>query len=628
VAKDDPGTLLIDRLARLTSKGGMGRRSFLARTAVVGSALATAPLDWALRPISAYAAVCSCGGSSCQCGSLCCDGYTEFCCTTTGRNTCPPGTEVAGWWKVDGSSFCGGPRYYMDCNATCGSCRTCGGTGLCSGSCSGTPCGCAAGSCNNRKTGCNRFRYGQCNQSIACLGPIVCRVVTCVPPWQIESTCTTSPATDPATRNHNRSCLQVPYGAVGNVTPVPGGVRIDGWAVDPEVTDSIDVHLYVDGVARLAVPANIARPDVAAAIPGWGAAHGFSANLSVANGTHSICAYGINRGSSSGNGLIGCRDVQLPGVPFGALGSVTPVAGGVRLTGWAIDPDTTAPIHVHGFVVQSGFDTFANLNRPDVAAAYPGYGAAHGFDLFIPFRAGTFNVCAFAINNTGSPNPLLGCQVVEIGRRPLGVLDVADAGPRAIRVRGWAFDPDTPTQPIQVHVYVDGIGRVAATADRQRLDVAAAFPGTGSAHGYDITVNGVAYGSHQVCTYGINDTPGSVNPQLGCKAVTLQPGLPVGHLDAASGGLGTVRVEGWAIDPDTTSPLTIHVYVDGVFRVAATADRARPDIAALYPPYGPAHGFDITVPARAGSHAVCVYSINDQYGMTSPQLGCATVTAL
>ena len=28
--------------------------------------------------------------SSCECGSLCCDGYTEFCCTMTGSNTCPP----------------------------------------------------------------------------------------------------------------------------------------------------------------------------------------------------------------------------------------------------------------------------------------------------------------------------------------------------------------------------------------------------------------------------------------------------------------------------------------------------------------------------------------------------------
>ena len=81
-------------------------------------------------PGSAYAAVCSCSGSSCDCGSRCCDGYTEFCCTLNGDNRCPPGSIMAGWWKADGSGFCGpnAPRYYMDCNASCGGCG-CGRSG-------------------------------------------------------------------------------------------------------------------------------------------------------------------------------------------------------------------------------------------------------------------------------------------------------------------------------------------------------------------------------------------------------------------------------------------------------------------------------------------------------------------
>jgi len=627
VAQDDPGTFLVDRLARLTTRGTTGRRSFLARTAVVGSALATAPLDWALRPISAYAAVCSCGGSGCACGSPCCDGYTEFCCTMSGRNVCPPGTHVAGWWKVDGSSFCGGPRYYMDCNAGCGSCRTCGGSGLCSGSCSGTGCGCANGSCGNRKSGCNLFRYGQCNQGIACLGPIVCRVVTCVPPWQIEGSCTTSPASDPATRYHNNACLQVPYGSLDSVVAIPGGIRVSGWAVDPEVTDSIDVHVYVDGVARVAIRAGGSRPDVAAAIPGWGPAHGFTIDLPVAEGNHTVCAYGINRGSVSGNSLIGCRDVHVGAAPFGALDSVTAVPGGVRLLGWAIDPDTTGPVHINAYVNQYGFDTVANRTRNDVGAAFPGYGAAHGFDLTIPFGRGFFNVCAYAINNTpGEANTQLGCRTVEIGKDPVGALDVAQAGPMAIRVEGWAYDADVPTQPVQVHVYVDGVGRVATTANRPRPDIAAINPAAGPNHGYDVAVSGLAYGSHQVCTYAINDSPNSPNPLLGCRTVVLQPGVPVGQLEAVTGGSGTVRVVGWAIDPDAASPINVQVYVDGVARAVALADRPRTDIAGLYPAYGSAHGFDVTVPIGAGSHNVCVYAINDQPGSTNPQLGCANAT--
>ena len=70
------------------------------------------PWPWQLQT-AAYAAVCNCQGQGCPCGSICCDGYTEFCCTLTGSNGCPPGTITAGWWKVDGSQFCGGAARYL-----------------------------------------------------------------------------------------------------------------------------------------------------------------------------------------------------------------------------------------------------------------------------------------------------------------------------------------------------------------------------------------------------------------------------------------------------------------------------------------------------------------------------------
>jgi hypothetical protein len=187
----------------------LDRRSFLARTAMVGTALVTAPADLLLRPQSAYAAVCSCLGQSCPCGSLCCDGYTEFCCALYGANACPAGSLIGGWWKADGSSFCGGAaRYYMDCHKPCGSCG-CGGSGICSGACNGTRCGCGNGRCDHRKAGCTSFRYGNCNNGTACIGPIQCRVVSCTEPWRLEPTCSsTAVRTDNNTRSHNRPCLQ------------------------------------------------------------------------------------------------------------------------------------------------------------------------------------------------------------------------------------------------------------------------------------------------------------------------------------------------------------------------------------------------------------------------------------
>jgi hypothetical protein len=202
---------------------GVSRRGLLARSAMAATAFSVAPVRTLVRPDPAYAQVCGCSGSSCNCGSLCCDGYTEFCCTITGANSCPPGAVLGGWWKVEGHSRCGGSaRYYMDCHRTCGSCG-CGSSGLCTGGCSNTTCGCANGSCGNRKAGCTRFRYGNCASNHACLGPIVCRVVTCRAPWTLDATCTTTPRVDNNTRSHHRPCLEAPA-----VTPISGDWNGDG----------------------------------------------------------------------------------------------------------------------------------------------------------------------------------------------------------------------------------------------------------------------------------------------------------------------------------------------------------------------------------------------------------------
>jgi hypothetical protein len=138
----------------------------------------------------------------------CCSGFSEFCCSINdGYNYCPADTIMGGWWMADNSSYCGGPRYYMDCHATCGCSTGCGdGWGFCEPGCDGTSCGCGPAGCSSWATGCFQFRYGQCNQQIDCIGRIVCRVVACVPPWTVDPTCTTTLAVDNATAEMNASC--------------------------------------------------------------------------------------------------------------------------------------------------------------------------------------------------------------------------------------------------------------------------------------------------------------------------------------------------------------------------------------------------------------------------------------
>jgi hypothetical protein len=187
----------------------LSRRNFITRSAFVGSAVAIgAGLDLALRPGTAYGQICSCGNTGCNCGSTCCSGFSEFCCSVNGGyNYCPSDTVMAGWWKADNSSYCSGPRYYMDCNAKCACDTGCGnGFGFCETGCDGLTCGCGSNSCDHYLTGCLQFRYGQCNQDLSCIGRIVCRVVACIPPWEIDPTCTTTVAVDEGTAEQDAPC--------------------------------------------------------------------------------------------------------------------------------------------------------------------------------------------------------------------------------------------------------------------------------------------------------------------------------------------------------------------------------------------------------------------------------------
>ena len=238
-------TRLVERVSRLVDRNA-SRRGFLTSSAMGATAMAVAPAAYALKPTSAYAAICTCSGSQCDCGSQCCDGYTDFCCLLTGENLCPPGTVVAGWWKADGSGLCDvdgsrRPRYYLDCNRTCDPGCGCGRGGICSSECSGSPhCRCADG-CDTRKIDCTRFRYGQCNQEIPCVGPITCRIITCVPPWLWDSSCSGATATDNYTRWHDRPCLHEGFTDVSPVAHYKDAVE---WMVGEGIATGYDDDIF------------------------------------------------------------------------------------------------------------------------------------------------------------------------------------------------------------------------------------------------------------------------------------------------------------------------------------------------------------------------------------------------
>jgi len=424
-----------------------------------------------------------------------------------------------------------------------------------------------------------------------------------------------------------------PYAPFGSVDGLawtgPGTLTVSGWAIDPDTAASIQIAVYVDDRIVSWFPSANPRADVGAAYPFFGPNHGFSIPLNVSGGVHTVCVFGINVGPGSSNPRLGCRTASLAtGNPFGAFDAVSVAGpGSLRISGWTIDPDTTASTHIAVYVDGVGVSWFpAAAARSDIAAAYP-FGPNHGFDVSFAASGGSHTVCVYAINvGGGTGNPLLGCRSVNVPTGvPFGVIDSAlSAAPGTLRVAGWTIDPDTAAST-RIAVYVDGVGVSWFPAANARADIASGFPGYGGNHGFDVSF-AASGGSHNVCVYAINVLAGTGNPLLGCRTAHVATGNPYGAFDTLSRPSSTsMRITGWVIDPDTANSTQIAVYVDGVGVSWFPASTARSDIALAFPGYGPNHGFDVTFAASSGPHRVCVFGINQLAGSVNSLLGCRTL---
>ena len=214
-----------------------------------------------------------------------------------------------------------------------------------------------------------------------------------------------------------RHCTRNPSGHLDGVDAGLGSVTVRGWAHDPDTTAAVDVHVWVDGRPAAALRADRPRPDVTRAVLTAGPRHGFDHRLPLGSGRRQICVYALNAGGYGfRNPLLGCRTVTVPADPTGALDAVVTTREGLAVRGWAIDPDTTDAIDVHLYVNGRGVPLGpARAPRPDVGAAHPAYGAAHGFDTTVAgVPTGRLVVCAYGINAPGTPgtNALLGCRSV------------------------------------------------------------------------------------------------------------------------------------------------------------------------------------------------------------------------
>ncbi|UQX86731.1 DUF3152 domain-containing protein [Jatrophihabitans telluris] len=210
--------------------------------------------------------------------------------------------------------------------------------------------------------------------------------------------------------------------------------------------------------------------------------------------------------------------------------------------------------------------------------------------------------------------------VIRTGQ-PVGAWDSATVGVGRIRFTGWALDPDT-TKPVTIKVTVDGTAHRIVAAE-VRTDVARAYPSAGSHHGFSYSLT-IRPGRHRACLTALNTLGPGASTRLGCRSVVVSAS-PVGVLDPVRTSAGHIEVTGWAIDPDTTRAIRVHVYVDQL-GMSLGADRKRASVGAAYPHYGPDHGFALYTVVPVGPHRVCAYALNAAGAGTTKRLGCQSVT--
>jgi hypothetical protein len=191
------------------------------------------------------------------------------------------------------------------------------------------------------------------------------------------------------------------------------GVTFAGWALDPDFTGPVWVHIYVDGQFAGATLADKTRADVGAHAFSW------QPGTTFAVGAHTVHAYAIG---VDPNGLVTGSNPEIMASPktfvvkgaandHQAVGYVD-LLDDTSIAGWASDGDTTGPIAVH-FYVDGQFVGWqlADSYRADVGA--------HAFQWTHPsFGPGDHTFVAYAIgvdaNNvpTGENPPLSGPQLL------------------------------------------------------------------------------------------------------------------------------------------------------------------------------------------------------------------------
>lgn len=323
--------------------------------------------------------------------------------------------------------------------------------------------------------------------------------------------------------------LLMPGGRISADDPI-GGVSswslhgryltVTGWAVDPNSLDSpLRILLLLNGERAVVVDSTLYRGDINGYYHATGN-HGFTAQLTLPDGTDTVCALAANVGAGASTEL-GCHTMPLPGTPLGGISRVSQHGNQATFTGWAFDydaPDTPLTV-VASIGGRFAASVVSSVPRGDIDTAFHGTGT-HGFQLVLTLPAGSTGVCLDAANiGPGSPSRL-GCTTVQVPISPVGALESVAVQDHSALVTGWAVDFDAPSQAIGVVIYVGKVPEAWGLTPVDRTDINQDYQITGT-HGFSATV-ALPDGSSTICVYGVNVGAGS-NSLLGCQTVTVTP---------------------------------------------------------------------------------------------------------
>jgi hypothetical protein len=194
---------------------------------------------------------------------------------------------------------------------------------------------------------------------------------------------------------------------------VGGAIRAVGWAIDQNLRDGIEARIFVDERPMVSTLANIDRPDVGAAYPYYGSAHGFDTTIDCEPGRHVVCVLAYDQGSRT-TSFIAFSSIEVAG-PVGQVDTVTPAPGGAVVSGWVVDPRHPADpasirISVDGAVVA---DSGTGAPRPDVNAGRPDFNLFCGFVVPIAVARGVHTVCVDLLYPSGR-TARLSCSEVNV----------------------------------------------------------------------------------------------------------------------------------------------------------------------------------------------------------------------